>query len=70
MVSPDGTPEHAYAYNPATNTWTSKAAPRRAHDAIVAITWGGKPYLLAIGGIHQVSYWPYTIANASELYAP
>lgn len=70
VVSPDGAPDRAYAYNPATNTWTSKAAPRRPHDAIVAITWGGKPYLLAIGGIHQVSTWPYTVANASELYTP
>ena len=42
----------AYAYDPATNKWTAKAAPRWYHDDIVPITWGGKPFLLAVGGIH------------------
>jgi N-acetylneuraminic acid mutarotase len=57
----------AYAYNPATNTLTQKAAPRREHPDIVAITWGGKPYLLAVGG---VQYNPSPTVNATELYTP
>jgi hypothetical protein len=60
----------AYAYNPATNTWSAKARPRYGHDAIVAITWAGQPYLLALGGVRHVSYPPYTIPNYTEVYKP
>jgi hypothetical protein len=56
----------AYAYDPATNKWTSKAAPRWYHDDIVPITWGGKPFLLAVGGFHR----PGFTANPTEVYAP
>ena len=57
----------AYAYDPATNKWTTKAAPRWDHPEIVPITWGGKPFLLAVGGIH----WdPYVLSNPTEVYAP
>jgi N-acetylneuraminic acid mutarotase len=54
----------AYAYDPATNKWTSKAAPHWYHPAIVPITWGGKPYLLAVGGGSGV------LPNPTEVYAP
>ena len=57
----------AYAYDPATNKWTSKAAPRWDHPAIVPITWGGKPYLLAVGGGHFSRSFQ---ANPTEVYAP
>jgi len=57
----------AYAYDPATNKWTSKAAPRWYHDDMVPITWGGKPFLLAVGGYH---YAPGFTANPTEVYAP
>jgi len=57
----------AYAYDPATNTWTSKAAPRWDHPEIVPITWGGKPFLLAVGGIH---FTPEFQTNPTEVYAP
>jgi N-acetylneuraminic acid mutarotase len=57
----------AYAYDPATNKWTSKAAPRWYHDDIVPITWGGKPFLLAVGGFHYDSGFT---ANPTEVYAP
>jgi hypothetical protein len=57
----------AYAYNPATNTWTAKAAPRREHPAIVQVTLDGKPRLLAVGGVR---YDPGAIPNDSELYTP
>lgn len=57
----------AYAYDPATNKWTPKAAPKWYHDAIVPITWGTKRYLLAVGGIHfDPGYQP----NPTEVYAP
>jgi Kelch motif len=57
----------AYAYDPATNKWTAKAAPRWYHDDIVPITWGGKPFLLALGGIH---FSPSYQTNPTEVYAP
>jgi N-acetylneuraminic acid mutarotase len=61
------TGRRAYAYDPATNKWTAKAAPRWYHDDIVPITWAGKPFLLAVGGIHfSPSYQP----NPAEVYAP
>ena len=70
MVVETGYPtflRRAYAYDPATNKWTAKAALRWDHDDIVPITWGGKPYLLALGGIHfSPSYQP----NPTEVYAP
>jgi hypothetical protein len=59
----------AYAYNPATNTWSAKARPRYSHDAVVAITWAGKPYLLAVGGVRSTST-SYVTPNATEVYAP
>jgi N-acetylneuraminic acid mutarotase len=62
------TGRRAYAYDPATNKWTAKAAPRWNHDDIVPITWGGKPFLLAVGGLH--GDWPYLKANPTEVYAP
>ncbi len=58
---------HAYAYDPATNIWTPKAAPRRDHPAIVAVTFGGRPALLGVGGIR---FTPSPTANESELYTP
>jgi hypothetical protein len=57
----------AYAYDPATNKWTAKAAPRWYHDDIVPITWAGKPFLLAVGGIH---FSPGYQTNPTEVYAP
>ena len=65
------TGRRAYAYDPATNKWTAKTAPHWYHDDIVPITWGGKPFLLAVGGVH---YDPDTYvglkANPTEVYAP
>jgi N-acetylneuraminic acid mutarotase len=57
----------AFAYDPATNVWTRKAAPKWDHPEIVPITWGGKPYLLAVGGIH---FDPGALPNPTEVYAP
>jgi hypothetical protein len=57
----------AYAYDPATNRWAAKAAPRWDHPEIVPITWGGKPFLLAVGGIH---FDPGALPNPTEVYAP
>jgi Kelch motif protein len=61
------TARRAYAYDPATNKWTAKTAPHYYHDDIVPITWGGKPYLLAVGGVH---YDPAPKGNPTEVYAP
>lgn len=61
------TEPRAYAYDPATNTWNAKASPKREHPAVVRVTLGGKPYLLAIGGVR---YDPSAIPNESELYTP
>jgi N-acetylneuraminic acid mutarotase len=56
---------HAYAYDPANNTWKAKAAPKFGHDAVARVLVDGKPYLLAVGGIHYPD-----IDNDSELYTP
>ena len=57
--------------DPVTNKWTTKAAPRWYHDDIVPITWAGKPFLLAVGGVHYDPENPYTqIGNPTEVYAP
>ena len=57
----------AYAYDHATNRWTSRAAPHWDHPEIVPITWGGKSFLLGVGGIH----WdPGVKPNPTEVYAP
>jgi hypothetical protein len=67
-LRPDLTTElHTYVYNPATNVWSTRAAPNREHPSIVRVTLDGSPRLLAIGGIH---YTPSPIVNASELYTP
>jgi hypothetical protein len=63
--SPTG--RRAYAYDPATNTWTRKAAPHWDHPEIVPITWGGKPFLLAVGGLHGDGP---VYSNPTEVYAP
>lgn len=58
---------HAYAYNPGTNTWSNKAAPKFDHPAIVQVTFNGHPALLAVGGVTNA---PAANANVSELYTP
>ena len=51
-----------YVYNPGTNSWAAKAAPKYAgHSALVPVSLGGKNYLFAVGGGSQVP---------NELYAP
>jgi hypothetical protein len=56
---------HAFSYNPATNKWSAKAAPKYRHDSVVALTVNGRPALLAIGGL-QFDRTP----TVSELYTP
>ena len=56
----------AFSYDPATNTWTRKAAPKLIHSDIQAITWGGKPYLLGLGGLDVGTHLPTRV----EVYAP
>jgi hypothetical protein len=59
---------HAFSYNPDTNTWTAKAAPKHRHDSVVALTVNGRPSLLAIGGLQDTPSGP--TATVSELYTP
>jgi N-acetylneuraminic acid mutarotase len=55
----------AFSYDPATNVWTRKARPTYVHSDVVAITWGGKPYLIAVGGEDANE-----VPNPAELYTP
>jgi N-acetylneuraminic acid mutarotase len=59
---------HAFSYNPDTNTWTAKAAPKHRHDSVVALTVNGRPSLFAIGGLQDTPSGP--TATVSELYTP
>jgi N-acetylneuraminic acid mutarotase len=59
---------HAYAYNPATNRWNAKAAPRWGHEAVVLVRLDDKPYLLALGGTRLTEAGE--VVNDSELYTP
>lgn len=61
------TARRMYVYDPGTNAWTRKAAPRYDHPEYVPITWGGKPFLLGVGGLH---FDPGTLTNPTEVYAP
>ncbi len=70
VVVSGATAHRAYAYNPTTNTWSPKAAPKFAHPALVQVTLGGTPRLLAIGGVRRVPDPPYTVPVESELYTP
>jgi N-acetylneuraminic acid mutarotase len=56
----------AFSYDPATNKWTRKAAPANIHSDVEAITWGGKPFLLALGGLDIGTGLPTRV----ELYTP
>jgi hypothetical protein len=56
-----------YAYDPVTNTWKTKAAPRWGHDALVRVVHNGRSALLAVGGFHGVHR---DIPNPTELYTP
>jgi N-acetylneuraminic acid mutarotase len=61
---------HSYAYNPSTNSWSSRAAPAQVHDALVRVTLNGSVRLLAVGGSvpgrGPTAYDPIP----SELYTP
>jgi N-acetylneuraminic acid mutarotase len=59
----------AFAYDPATNHWIAKAAPKRVHDAVVLVRLGGNPRLLGVGGVHSDSTGMYVV-NQTELYTP
>jgi N-acetylneuraminic acid mutarotase len=54
----------SYAYNPGTNTWSAKAAPKWDHPAAVQVMLDGKPRVFAAGGT-----W-FGVTNESELYTP
>jgi N-acetylneuraminic acid mutarotase len=58
---------NAYVYNPATNKWSSIAAPTWGHDGVVRVVINGKPKLLAVGGLHGPHF---DIPNNTEVYTP
>jgi Kelch motif protein len=57
----------AYLYDPAVNTWKARAAPTWGHDALVKVTFEGRPALLAVGGSHGGDG---EVPNDTELYTP
>jgi N-acetylneuraminic acid mutarotase len=57
----------AYTYNPRNNTWSTRAAPEFAHDAVVRVRINSNPFLVALGGNHGAG--PAT-PNPTELYTP
>jgi Kelch motif len=56
-----------YAYNPATNTWASRASPSEGHDDVVTVRLNGAARLMAVGGSHGSES---DIPNDSEMYTP
>ncbi len=61
---------HTYAYNPKTNTWSARAAPAHAHDAMVRVSLNGNFRLLAVGGSEGAGPPPPLEPRESELYIP
>src|SRR5262249_16076039 len=59
----------AFAYDPATNKWTRKAAPKFSHSDIVAVTLNGKPHQVAVGG-GGIKLGGGAGRNPAELYTP
>ncbi len=57
----------AYVYVPATNKWTSIAAPAFAHQGVVRVAINGRPRLFAVGGQHGSNL---DEPNRSEVYVP
>jgi N-acetylneuraminic acid mutarotase len=57
---------HAYAYDPATNTWKARTAPPRGLDDLAKVTLDGRGYLVGVGGgstvpsdsLHTLAYTP------------
>jgi hypothetical protein len=68
VIAGSGSERRAYAYNPGTNTWQIRAAPKWDHDAVVQVRLNGRPHLLAVAGSHGPGHPP--IPNDSELYTP
>jgi hypothetical protein len=48
----------AYAYNPSTNSWKTRARPAVDPDALVQVTLDGRPRLLAVGQENTELYTP------------
>jgi N-acetylneuraminic acid mutarotase len=60
---------HSYFYNPATNKWTIKAAPKTFHAALARAAVAGKSYLFATGGSHSGQF-DEELSNGTEKYTP
>jgi hypothetical protein len=56
-----------YAYNPATDTWATRASPSEGHDDVVTVRLNGAARLMAVGGSHGSES---NIPNDSEMYTP
>jgi N-acetylneuraminic acid mutarotase len=61
---------HFYAYNPATNLWSAKAAPKWPHPAVVLARLADGPYLVGVGGSHFDVALNAAVSNETELYTP
>jgi hypothetical protein len=55
---------NAHVYDPASNKWSSIAAPTWDHEGVVRIVINGKPKLLANGGVRGDT------PNNTEVYTP
>ena len=56
------------AYDPVTNTWSTKTpmSPDRGSLAAASLTFGGRPYILAVGGFEEAAGG----GNFNEAYTP
>jgi hypothetical protein len=68
VIVSSGSEQHAYAYDPGTNTWKPRAGPTWGHAAVVRVTLNGQAHLLAVGGYHAPDKNQDDIPNDSELY--
>lgn len=69
VVVASGTGLRAYAYDPGTNTWQTRAAPAWGLAALVRVSLNSQAHLLAVGGFHDGPNPPgEDIPNDNELY--
>jgi N-acetylneuraminic acid mutarotase len=59
---------HAYTYDPASNSWQSRAAPQWNHDAVLRVVVGGQVRLVAVGGFQEAA--SSGAGYPAELYTP
>jgi N-acetylneuraminic acid mutarotase len=61
--------DNSYFYNPATNRWSTKAAPKVGHSGLARAAIAGRAYLFAVGGSH-LGQFDEQVTNGTEKYTP